>query len=317
VQAHPLLDARFAAAGATLRPLSDDALEELAATFVDAAALAADAGFAFVDVKHCHGYLAHELLGAHTRPGPFGGALENRMRFLDQVVSGVRRRVPHLGIGVRLSAFDTVPYGRGADGRGTPESAPLPYRFGFGVRADAPTEPDLAEPIAFLRHLSDLGIELCNLTAGSPYYCPHLQRPALYPPSDGYDPPDDPLRYVAAQIAATAALKRAVPELFVVGTGYSYLQEFLPFVAQHVVRSGGADAIGLGRLALSYPDFPDDVLSGRALDRRRLCRTFSDCTTGPRNGFVSGCFPLDPFYRQRPETARIRGLRPRASVSDS
>jgi hypothetical protein len=81
-------------------------------------------------------------------------------------------------------------------------------------------------------------------------------------------------------------------------------------VAQAVVRTGGADFVGIGRMALAYPQLPADVLAGRPLDRRRVCRTFSDCTTGPRNGMVSGCFPLDPFYRQRPERARIALLRP-------
>ena len=312
-QAHPVLDRRFPD-GVAVRVFSDDELDALAETFVDAAVLAADAGFAFVDVKHCHGYLGHELLGCHTRPGRFGGALANRMRFLELVVSGIRRRAPALGIGVRVSAIDVVPFARGPDGRGVPEPVALPYLHGFGVDAGRPTEPDLREPIAFLQRVRDLGIELVNITAGSPYYNPHLQRPALYPPSDGYDPPADPLHFVAAQIAATAALKRAVPELFVIGTGYSYLQEFLPAVAQNVIRTGGADAIGIGRLALSYPDFPADVLGGRPLDRHRLCRTFSDCTTGPRNGLPSGCYPLDPFYKERPDAVRVKALRPRAGT---
>lgn len=58
-------------------------------------------------------------------------------------------------------------------------------------------------------------------------------------------------------------------------------------------------------MALSYPGLPTDVLAGRPLDRRRICRTFSDCTTAPRNGLVSGCYPLDDFYRQRPERAPL------------
>ncbi|HET6282342.1 MAG TPA: NADH:flavin oxidoreductase [Polyangia bacterium] len=312
IHRHPILDARLAP-GVAAAVVDDDGLRALAALFIDAAVMAADAGFAFVDVKHCHGYLAHELLGAHTRPGAFGGTLVNRTRFLCLVVEGIRRRVPGLGIAVRVSAFDTVPFRRGEDGRGVPEGSPLPYRWGFGVNADAPTEPDLAEPIAFLKLLDSLGIELCNITAGSPYYNPHLQRPALYPPSDGYRPPNDPLRFVAQHLAVTAALKQAVPSLFVVGTGYSYLQEFLPNVAQHAVRSGAVDAVGIGRLALSYSDFPADVLAGRTLDRHRLCRTFSDCTTGPRNGLVSGCYPLDAFYHERPEAAQVLALRPRAN----
>ena len=48
------------------------------------------AGYRFVDVKHCHGYLGHELLGAHNRPGPFGGSLENRTRFMREIIDGIR-----------------------------------------------------------------------------------------------------------------------------------------------------------------------------------------------------------------------------------
>jgi hypothetical protein len=91
----------------------------------------------------------------------------------------------------------------------------------------------------------------------------------------------------------------------VVGSAYSYLQEWLPHVAQAVVRTGGADVVGLGRMALSYPTLPADVLAGDPLDRRHLCRTFSDCTTAPRNGVVSGCYPLDEHYKAREERVTV------------
>jgi len=184
---------------------------------------------------------------------------------------------------------------------------------------------DLSETCAFLDLLAKLGIELLCVTAGSPYYVPHIQRPALFPPSDGYQPPEDPLVGVARLIAATAQLKAHRPDLLVVGSAYSYLQEWLPNVAQHVVRTGQADFVGLGRMVLPYPDMAADVLAGRPLDRRRICRTFSDCTTAPRKGMVSGCYPLDEFYKRRPEKARLdeikRGLKAisdqRSAVSDN
>ena len=106
---------------------------------------------------------------------------------------------------------------------------------------------------------------------------------------------------MARQIAATARLKALHPRLTVVGSGYSYLQEWLPNVGQRVLRDGGADFVGLGRMVLSYPELAADVLAGRPLARKRICRTFSDCTTAPRNGLVSGCYPLDPHYKDRPE----------------
>jgi len=75
------------------------------------------------------------------------------------------------------------------------------------------------------------------------------------------------------------------------------------------VRRGHVDFVGLGRMVLSYPELPRDVLAGRALDRKRICRTFSDCTTGPRNGLVSGCFPLDPYYKALPEAERLKAIK--------
>jgi hypothetical protein len=138
---------------------------------------------------------------------------------------------------------------------------------------------------------------------------PHIQRPALFPPSDGYGPPEDPLVGVARLIGVTAELKRHFPDLILVGTGYTYLQEWLPQVAQAVVRRGMVDFVGIGRMALSYPELPADLLAGRPLDRKRLCRTFSDCTTAPRKGLVSGCYPLDPFYRERPDAAALEAAK--------
>jgi 2,4-dienoyl-CoA reductase-like NADH-dependent reductase (Old Yellow Enzyme family) len=114
---------------------------------------------------------------------------------------------------------------------------------------------------------------------------------------------------VARQIEATARLKAAFPRMTLVGSGYSYLQEWLPNVAQRVVADGASDFVGLGRVALSYPDLPADMEAGLPLQRKRICRTFSDCTSAPRNGLVSGCFPLDPFYVGHPDAERLRQVK--------
>ncbi len=306
---HPLLDRKFNLA-AEHPVLTDAGLEALIEDFINAAALAAEAGFAFVDVKHCHGYLGHELLSAHTRPGPFGGSFENRTRFLREVVAGIRRRAPGLRVGVRLSAFDLLPFAaRPADGVGEPLPYAAPYVCAFGGDLQQPLRYQLDEPRRFLALLESLGVELVNVTAGSPYYNPHIQRPAIFPPSDGYLPPEDPLAGVARQMAVTAELKRAFPKLLLVGSAYSYLQQWLPHVAQFNVRTGQVDYVGIGRMVLSYPELPADRLAGRPLDHRRICRTFSDCTTAPRHGLVSGCYPLDAFYSARPEAAQVAAVK--------
>jgi NADPH2 dehydrogenase len=244
---HPTLDARVGV-DKNYPILSDDQIYEIIDDFLSAARVADELGFDFVDIKHCHGYLGHEFLSAHTRAGDFGGTFENRTRFLRLITEGIRAIAPRLQIGVRLSAFDLVSFrpdpeqtSNGKMGPGIPDRYQdmKPYPFGFGVDVDNPERYDLTEPRKFLTLLRELDIKLVNLTAGSPYYNPHIQRPALYPPSDGYEPPEDPLIGVARQMEATRKLKRQFNDLILVGTAYTYLQQFLPFVAKRrLVKAG-------------------------------------------------------------------------------
>jgi 2,4-dienoyl-CoA reductase-like NADH-dependent reductase (Old Yellow Enzyme family) len=244
--------------------------------------------------------MGHEFLSAVERPGKYGGSFENRTRFLGEVVEGIRSQVSGIGIGVRLSAFDFLPFQPGADGKGEPVKYDGYYPYAFGGDGTG-TGIDLTEPILFLKKLMSLGVKLACITAGSPYYNPHIQRPALFPPVDAYQPPEDPLVGTARLISVTAALKKAVPALTMVGSGYSYLQEWLPNVAEAVIANNDADFVGYGRMVLSYPEFAADVLKGRILRKNKICRTFSDCTTAPRLGLVSGCFPLDEYYQGLPD----------------
>jgi 2,4-dienoyl-CoA reductase-like NADH-dependent reductase (Old Yellow Enzyme family) len=311
---HPVLDRKFQIDPADDSPLLSDAeIDRLIDDYVAAARMAQRVGFQFVDVKHCHGYLGHEFLSAYQRPGPYGGSLTNRTRFLRRIVEGIRSECPGLWIGVRLSLFDLAPFypdpaqtTGGKFGPGIPHDCPRPYPA-FGCRPDDPLSIDLQEPIQLVRMMrDDLRIDLVNLSAGSPYYNPHMQRPAYYPPSDGYQPPEDPLVGCARQIQAVRAVKQQVPGLPIVGTAYTYYQEYLPHVAQAVVRQQWTDVVGVGRMVLSYWDLPADVLEGRPLETRRICRTFSDCTTAPRNGLPSGCFPLDPHYKDSVEGEQLK-----------
>jgi 2,4-dienoyl-CoA reductase-like NADH-dependent reductase (Old Yellow Enzyme family) len=217
-----------------------------------------------------------------------------------------------------LSAIDTAPFhrdrnqsGNGKSSVGVAENCTdlLPYRWGFGVNPLDPSHSDLNDAEFFLSLLEELGIYLVNITAGSPYYNPHVQRPALYPPSDGYLPPEDPLVGVARQMEATRALKRKFPNLLITGSAYTYLQDFLPHVAQAAVREGWVDFVGLGRMVLTYPEMLWDATEGREIQRKRVCRTFSDCTTAPRNGLPSGCYPLDDYYKDSTWGEKLRVLK--------
>jgi 2,4-dienoyl-CoA reductase-like NADH-dependent reductase (Old Yellow Enzyme family) len=310
---HPLLDAKFG-----IDPhdqsvvLADDEVERLIDDYVTGARLAYEAGFQFVDVKACHGYLLHELLSARTRPGRFGGDLAGRSRVLVEVIDRVRDEIPELIVGVRLSVFDTAPFRTSrAIGEPMDYSGLLPYEWGFGVDRDDPLAIDLAEPLELMRLLVTRGVATINVTCGSPYYSPHIQRPAIFPPSDGYQPPEDPLVGVCRQIDVVRQCKAAVPGVPLVGSGYSYLQDYLPHAAQAVVRAGWVDFVGLGRMVLSYPTLPADALGRGALERKQVCRTFGDCTTAPRHGLISGCYPLDEHYKQLPERDELAAIKQR------
>src|SRR2546422_7035584 len=326
---HPILDGKFNVTSDN-QVWTDDEIERLAQDYVVAARVARDAGADFVDIKHCHGYLLHELLSAYTRPGNYGGSFENRTRVLREIVTGIRASGNNIDLAVRLSAFDFVPFKPdparsqpGKLGPGIPEDFAhcLPYRYAFGVNAHHPVEYDLTETVQFLELCAQLGVKVVNLSAGSPYYNPHIQRPAAYPPSDGYQPPEDPLVGVARQInvvrkvaefvkalnrstvGAEATLDPSTP--IIIGSAYSYLQEYLPHVAQHVIRNGWTDLIGLGRMTLAYPNILADAVEKGTLTPKFICRTFSDCTTAPRNGLISGCYPLDKYYTGKPQFQKL------------
>ena len=315
---HPILDRKFNVTSDS-QVFTDGEIERLIEDYVAAAKIAWDAGADFVDLKHCHGYLLHEFLSAFTRPGKYGGSFENRTRILRDIMAGIRASGNRVEMGVRLSAFDFVPFRPdpalsepGRLGPGIPEefSHCLPYRYAFGVNPDNPVEYDLTEASQFLELCVQLGVKIVNLSAGSPYYNPHIQRPAAYPPSDGYQPACDPLIDVARQINAVRQLKsQASPKIVLVGTAYSYLQDYLPHVAQAVVRQGWTDMIGLGRMVLAYPNMLTEAMESGALNSKSICRTFSDCTTAPRNGLISGCYPLDKHYVNKPEFQQLKQIK--------
>ena len=209
---HPLLDAKFGIDPHDQSVVwTDDELERLIDDYVAAAGLAREVGYQFVDVKACHGYLLHEFLSARSRPGVSAATSRAARGCCSRSSSALRDRFPDLQVVVRLSVFDTLPYKTSREiGQPMDYQHLLPYEFGFGVDANDPLKFDLTEPIELIRRLHRAGVAAVNLSCGSPYYNPHIQRPAIFPPSDGYQPPEDPLVGVARQIDAARKCKQAV-----------------------------------------------------------------------------------------------------------
>jgi 2,4-dienoyl-CoA reductase-like NADH-dependent reductase (Old Yellow Enzyme family) len=303
---HPLLDKRLGNDESCV--LTDEEVKDVITHFIKAAKLAHQAGFDFVDIKHAHGYLGHEFLSAFDRPGIYGGSFENRTRFFREIAEGIEKEVPELDISMRLSIFDWFPFEKGEGDIGKPMDWDGKYKYAFGGDASG-LGYDLTEPAAFIRIAQEYGVKMICTSVGSPYYNPHIQRPAYYPVSDGYLPPEDPLVGVARQINAVAELKKLCPDVLFIGSGYTYLQEWLPNVGEYVLENNMADFVGIGRMVLAYPQICADSLVGKQLDKRHICRTFGDCTNAPRNGMVSGCYPLDHFYKERPEADKVKQLK--------
>ena len=281
---HPVLDP-IQRLPADYPVITDDQLEALEESFVEAALLAREAGFQAVDIKTTHGYLGAELLAGHTRPGRYGGSFENRTRFLLNVVDGVRRAAPDLLLAVRLAACDG-----------------MQYPYSWGMARDVPGREDLEEPIRLARLLYDRGVRLLNVTAGNPYYNPHITRPFDRPILNGRVPDEHPLEGIDRLFRLARALQQAVPEVVVVGTGYSWLRHHFPLAAAANLTNGWCRIVGLGRLAFAYPDFARDVLEKGSLDPRRCCTACSKCTQLMRDDAQTGCVTRDasvylPIYR--------------------
>jgi len=263
--------------------VTDDYLDRLPEKFAKAAKLAEDAGFDAIDVKACHQYLLDELLSAHTREGKYGGSFENRSRLMIDCFDAVRAVLrPDTVLASRLSLSDMIEY---------------PY--GFGVAENKPVRPDLTETKKLLEILQAKGLSLVNMTMGSPYFNPHINRPYN---RGSYEPPEHPLVGLERLIEATREIQAAFPAITLIGTGYSYLREFAPYVAAGALKEGAASMIGFGRMAFAYDTFAKDMIEGRT-DPRKVCIACSKCAEIKRISQHTGCPIRDqeiylPIYRE-------------------
>tara|TARA_B100000029_G_scaffold516847_1_gene636347 strand:+ start:21024 stop:22478 length:1455 start_codon:yes stop_codon:yes gene_type:complete len=285
--------------------LSDSDLSRVEDAIVNTALLAWKVGFDFVDIKQCHRYLLSELLAAKLRKGPYGGSLENRTRLVRNVIGRIREETnDQLLLASRMNVYDGIPYITDVDsGQGIPRLPyPEPCLAGFGVDANDPLNENLAEPVAISGLLRDAGVQMINVTMGSPYYNPHLGRPAERSPVDGYEAPEHPLFGVARHFRATTAIKNACPGLNIVGTGYSWLQKYMVNAGAANIRDQRVTIMGSGRGALAYPDFAKDISEHGEMLSKKSCITVSYCTAlmrGKHNAlgqFPVGCVPRDKTY---------------------
>jgi len=299
--------------------LSDDDLKRIEDQYLAAAQWAAKIGVDFIDIKQCHRYLLSELLGAKNRPGEFGGSFENRTRMVRNVILRIRHELPGLQIASRMNAYDGIPYrGEGEEFVGRPCPHELPLQVAFGTNPDDHLQEDPAEPVELARRLREWGVCLLNVSAGNPYANPHVVRPAEFPPVDGYHAPEHPLLGVLRQFRLARQIQAAVPDVPVVGSGYSWLQDFAMHAAAANVAQGYVAIAGIGRATLSHPDFARHLQEHGELNRKVVCRTFSYCTNlmrtknHPLGQYPTGCPPFDkdvygPLWKEAEAARNLPG----------
>ncbi len=258
--------------------VTDEYLDALPEKFGRAAELAKKAGFDGVDVKCCHKYLFSELLSAYSREGRYGGSFENRTRvFVDSMKAAAVHCSDDFILASRFGPYEC-----------------LPYPWGFAADHEDYLKIDWAEPDRLYRIMYDCGVRLVDMTLGSPYINPHVNRPY---DGGGYKPPEEQMVGVARLFDAAAHMKASVPGITMIGTGYSYLRQFAANAAAGAVSSDMTDAAGFGRMAFAYPDFARDILENGGLDVHKVCLTCSKCTAMMRAMSCTGC-PIrdrDPY----------------------
>lgn len=254
--------------------LTDDDLKRIQDHYVTAAKLASGAGFNAVDLKACHGYLMIELLSARNRENSiFGGEeTDKRFRFFLETYDRIKYEVPGILVTSRLNISDL-------------------YKGGFGVDED--DQPDFEEPFLLLDKLKSRGIELMNISMGSPYFNPQVSRPYDTPLPGLKVPGEHPLTGVTRMINSTSLFQKKYPEILFIGSAYSYLRQFAPNVGAAVVREKNASFTGFGRSSFAYPSLPLDLMNNGKADPRKVCISCSGCTRLIKNLRPGGCVIRD------------------------
>ena len=153
--------------------------------------------------------------------------------------------------------------------------------------------PDFTEPLLLVEKLIERNISLINISMGSPYFNPHVTRPYDNPLPGKALPEEHPLVGVKRMINGTSFFQKRFPDIFFIGSAYSYLRQYAPNVGAAVISNGDASFIGLGRSSFAYPSLPGDLIKNGKADPAKVCITCSGCTRLIRNHRRGGCVIRD------------------------
>ncbi|MBQ8092052.1 MAG: flavin oxidoreductase/NADH oxidase [Clostridia bacterium] len=258
------------------RIVTDDDLMRFEAAYEKTTKLCQQAGFDGMDIKCCHRYLACELLSAYEREGLYGGSFENRTRFLKNCYRASAAAVTRKDFFLtsRINVYDGYPW---------------PY--GFGVARDRSLEPDFTEPLQLIRDLrEEFSIPVVNISMGNPYQNPHVSRPYDH---GNYVPDEHPICGVSRLMSGIRTIQEAMPDLPVIGSGFSYLRQYSGNLAAGMVGSGYCAMAGFGRMTFADPLFVRELRTSGQMDSRKSCVTCGACAGRLRAGIPAGCLVRD------------------------
>ena len=210
--------------------LTAEEIESIVVRFVNCAVTCKEAGFTGVQFHSAHGYLLSQFLSPLTnqREDEWGGTLENRARALIAIVTKTREVLgADFPISVKLNSADF-------------------QKGGF----------DFDDSLTVAKWLADAGVDLLEITGGT-YEQPRLLN------LDGVEPIEEQsiARSTLAREAYFVDFAKAMREelsIPIMVTGGLRRRE----VMNHVLETGGADMIGLGRPLCVDADGPNRLLNG-------------------------------------------------------
>ncbi|QZY56169.1 NAD(P)/FAD-dependent oxidoreductase [Crassaminicella profunda] len=128
------------------RALTVDEIEEIIQDFVEGAARLKNSGMDGVELHAAHGYLINQFLSPYTnkRTDEYGGCFENRMKFIAEIIQGIRDKCgKNYPISVRLSSDE--------------------FLKDFGIKEEGIT---LKEGVKISKYLENIGVDAINVSSG-------------------------------------------------------------------------------------------------------------------------------------------------------
>ncbi len=219
--------------------LSIDEIKQLIQKFAFAAKTCKECGFTGVQIHAAHGYLLSSFLSprANVRNDEYGGSIENRARFLREVIAAVRAAVgPEFPIAVKLNSADF-------------------QRGGFAFE----------DSITVAKWLEQDSVDLIEISGGN-YEQPKLMGIEGLEEAEDQEIADadkdhraqSTIEREAYFVEFALAMQKHVSVPLMVTGGFRQASTM-----QYAIESGAADIVGLGRPMCVMTDAPNALLSGQ------------------------------------------------------